>query len=153
MHIHGPGTSPATAEQSQRLPGTCLLSGMLCCVEAPFHLTLSISQPSPGCLTPLADIAAKLETMKLLKKFLKKKILFWLSLFLFGGRCPTPGCDGSGHETGSWSHTEGVTSFFSWWILSFQFIVFSLPQQCCQSTHVGLCVNPLSAVCCPSVAC
>lgn len=151
MHVCRLRISPAAVEQSQRLPCTCLFSVMLYCVEV--HLTLCILQLSPGCLAPLADIAAKLETMKLLKSLKKNTYYSGCLCFCLVADVQLQGVMGVVMWLVITPHTEGVTSFFSWWILSFQFIVFSLPQQCCQSTNVEFCVNPLSAVCCPSVAC
>lgn len=151
-HAHSrPRNLQLPVEQSQRLPCTCLFSMMLYRVKASFHLTLCILQLSPGCLTPLADIAAKLETMKFFKDFFFKHTYYSGCLcFCLVADVQLQGVMGVVMWLVITPHTEGVTSFFSWWILSFQFIVFSLPQQCCQSTNVEFCVNPLSAVCCPS---
>jgi hypothetical protein len=121
MHACGPRISPAAVEQSQRLPYTCLLSVMLYCVQAPFHLTLCIWQLSPGCLMP---VAAKLETMKFLKF-----VFFFFLTYYSGSLCfclvadvQLQGIMGVVMWLVITPHIEGVTSFLSWWIPSFNLL-------------------------------
>lgn len=112
----------------------CLFLMMLYCMETPFSFKpVHFAAFRLGCLKPLAVIAAKLETMKLLKVFFKHTYYFGCFCFCLVADVQHQGVMGVVMWLVITPHIEGVTSFFSWWILSFQFIVFSLPQQCCQS--------------------
>ncbi len=108
----------------------------------------------------ITDSEAKLETMKtndykksettlfsVIFTFSSPSLWAYKSVYFSGGRCPTPGCDGSGHLTSNFASHRRCDFLFSWWILSlFLFIVFSLPRLCCQ-TPVGRMSLSLLFVC------
>lgn len=71
--------------------------------------------------------------------FSSSNLWAYKSVYLSGGRCPTPGCDGSGHLTSNFASHRRCDFLFSWWIPSqVLFIVFSLPQLCCQIPIGGI---------------